>query len=125
MVKKRTEQHQPKPKGYEIALKQWPLFSFPSFFLYSRPACLLKEINFKLMTTCIVAAAKNSTRSKRGGGGRGRFWKMLEKSLKKKKMAGFLEGKFQKLSDRGVLFPDRILLNFQTSCSSPVTGVRL
>lgn len=47
------------------------------------------------------------------------------KEPQKKKMAGFLEGKFQKLSDRGVLFPDRILLNFQTSCSSPVTGVRL
>lgn len=95
MVKKRTEQHQPKPKGYEIALKQWPLFSFPSFFLYSRPACLLKEINFKLMTTCIVAAAKNSTRSKRGGGGRGRFWKMLEKSLKKKKWQDFWRENFR------------------------------
>lgn len=76
------------------------------------------------MTKCVAAAAKNSTRSKRGRGRRGDFGKCWKRASKKK-MAGFLEGKFQKLSDRGVLFPDRILLNFQTSCSSPVTGVRL
>ena len=50
------------------------------------------------MRKCVAAAAKNSTRSKKGSGGRGNFGKYWKRASK---TTGFFEGKFRKLSRQG------------------------